>query len=272
VSEGYLSTLGVTVLQGRDFTANDDARGRLVVIVDQSLARLLWPGQNPIGRTFIPGGNGGPREVIGVVKGLRYQAPEQEAGMDMYLPLRQAFDFAAVYAIVRGPLSSSALVSTVRSALRPMDARLPLTEVRGIQDIVDQSLSPRRFLVLVLGGFAAFALVLASLGIYAVVSYGVLQRRREIGIRMALGATPTDVQLDVLGRTLRLAAVGLSGGLFASWMLGRLLQSLLFGVSFTDLATFSIAVGTLVVVAALAGYLPARRAAHVNPAETLRSE
>ena len=272
VSEDYLSAMGVQIVQGRDFTANDDARGRPVVIIDESLARQLWPGQNPIGRILIDGGLGGRLEVIGVVKGLRYQAPEEDAGMDMYLPLRQISDFDAVYAIVRGPQASSALVSTVRSALRPMDARLPLTEVRRMQDIVDQAVSPRRFLVLVLGGFAAFALVLASLGIYAVVSYGVLQRRREIGIRMALGATPTDVQLDVLGRTLRLAAVGLSVGLLASWMLARLLQSLLYGVTFTDPATFSLAIGSLVSVAALAGYLPARRAALVNPADTLRSE
>jgi len=272
VSEDYLSAMGVSVVQGRDFTANDDARGRSVVIVDESLARRLWPGQNPIGRMLIPGGMGGPREVVGVVKGLRYQAPEEEAGMDMYLPFRQMPDYDAVYAIVRGPLSSSALVSTVRSALRPMDASLPLTEVRRMQDIVDQSVSPRRFVVLVLGGFAAFALVLASLGIYAVVSYGVLQRRREIGIRMALGATPTDVQLGILARTLKLAAIGLSLGLLASWMLARLLQSLLFGVSFTDPATFAIAVTGLVAVAALAGYLPARRAALVNPAESLRAE
>jgi putative ABC transport system permease protein len=272
VSEEYLSTMGVTIRQGRDFTAHDDARGRPVVIVDEALARRFWPGQDPIGRTLVPGGNGGPREVIGVVNGLRYQAPEQEAGMDMYLPLRQSFDFAAVYAIVRGPLSSSALVSTVRSHLRPMDPRLPLTEVRRLQDIVDQAVSPRRFLVLVLGGFAAFSLVLASLGIYAVISYGVLQRRREIGIRMALGATPVIVQLGVLFRTLRLAAAGLALGVFSAWMLSRLLRSLLFGVTFTDPATFAMAVGALVAVAALAGYLPARRAALVNPAETLRAE
>ena len=272
VSEEYLSTLGVAIRQGRDFTAHDDARGRPVVIVDEALARRFWPGQNPIGRTLIPGGNGGPREVIGVVKGLRYQAPEQEAGMDLYLPLRQSFDFSAVYAIVRGPLSSTALVSTVRSALRPMDPRLPLTELRRLQDIVDEAISPRRFLVIVLGGFAAFSLVLASLGIYAVVSYGVLQRRREIGIRMALGATPIIVQLGILGRTLRLAGAGLALGILTAWMLARLLQSLLFGVTFTDPATFAMAVGALVAVAALAGYLPARRAALVNPAETLRAE
>ena len=272
VSEGYLSAMGVTLRSGRDFEATDDARGRPVVIVDEALARRLWPGQNPIGRMLTPGGNGGPREVVGVVPGLRYQAPEQDAGMDLYLPIRQSFDFAAVYLIVRGSLSPSALVSTVRSALRPMDARLPLTEVRRLQDIVDQSVSPRRFLVLILGGFAAFALVLASLGIYAVVSYGVVQRRREIGIRMALGATPMDVQLGVLLRTLRLTAIGLLLGLLASWMLARLLQSLLFGVTFTDPTTFALAIGVLVAVAALAGYLPARRAALVNPAETLRAE
>jgi hypothetical protein len=116
VSEGYLATMGVPVRQGRDFAASDDAGGRSVIIVDESLARRLWPGQNPIGRMMIPGGNGGPREVVGVVHGLRYQAPEQDAGMDMYLPLRQSFDFPAVYVIVRGPVASSALVAVAALA------------------------------------------------------------------------------------------------------------------------------------------------------------
>jgi predicted permease len=272
VSEGYLPAMGVVLKAGRDFAESDDARGRPVLIIDESLARRLWPGQNPIGRMIQPGGNGGPREVIGVVPGLRYQAPEQEAGMDMYLPLRQSFDFDAVYAIARGPLTSSTLVASVHSALRPMDARLPLTEVRRIQDIVDQSVSPRRFLVMILGGFAVFALVLASLGIYAVVSYGVVQRRREIGIRMALGATPGDVQIDVLARTLRLATLGLTIGVACSWALARLIQGLLFGVTFTDPMTFAAALIALVVVAGLAGLLPARRAALVNPTESLRAE
>ena len=272
VSDGYLGAMGVTLRNGRDFAASDDAKGRPVVIVNESLARRLWPGRDPIGQQIDPGNMGFTREVIGVVTGLRYQSLEQESGDDVYIPMRQTKDYAAVYVITRGPQPSASLVSTVRAALRPMDARLPLTEVRTLQDIVDESVSPRRFIVMLLGGFAAFALVLASLGIYAVVSYGVVQRRREIGIRMALGATPSHVQLGVLSRTLRLTAVGLALGIVASWGLARVMQSLLYGVTFTDPTTFAAALVALTAVAALAVYLPARRAAHLKPVEALRAE
>jgi putative ABC transport system permease protein len=272
VSEGYLGAMGVALRRGRDFAASDDARSRPVVIVNESFARRLWPGRDPIGQQIDPGGMGFMREVIGVVNGLRYQSLEQASGDDMYIPIRQTADFDAVHVIARGPLPSASLVSAVRAALRPMDARLPLTEVRTLQEIVDESVSPRRLIVVLLGGFAAFALVLASLGIYAVISYGVVQRRREIGIRMALGATPGRVQLGVLTGTLRLTAVGLTVGLAASWGLARVIRSLLFGVSFSDPATFAAALAALTVVAALAAYLPARRAAHLKPVDALRAE
>jgi predicted permease len=264
--------MGVTMRAGRDFSASDDATSRPVVIVSESLARKLWPGQDPIGRLLDPSQMGIAREVVGVVPGLRYQALEEEAGDDVYLPMRQTTDYGAVHVIVRGAQPSAALVSTVRAVLRPMDSQLALTELRTLQEIVDQAVSPRRFLVLLLGGFAAFALVLASLGIYAVVSYGVVQRRREIGIRMALGATPGNVQVGVLSRTLRLTAAGLTVGIVASWALARVMQSLLFGVTFTDPATFAAVLVALTAVAALAGYLPARRAAHLEPVEALRAE
>ena len=270
VSEGYFHAMGIGVRAGRDFTAHDDANSQPVVIINDALARRLWPGQDPIGRSIES--SDVVREVIGVVPGLRYQSLEEESGADMYLALRQTPDFGAVYAIARSSLPPSSVVGAVRAALRPMDATLPLTEVRAMQDIVDQSVSPRRFLVLLLGGFAGFALVLASLGIYAVVSYGVVQRRREIGIRMALGATPGNVQLHVLRRTLQLAFVGLSLGLVASWALGRTMQSLLYGVTFSDPATFAGALAVLALIAALAGALPARRAAHLDPLEALRTE
>ena len=272
VSEGYLDAMGVKVRSGRDFAASDDETGRRVVIVNASLAQRLWPGQNPLGRLIEPGGQGGQVEVIGIVPGLRYQALEQESGDDMYLPMRQQPDYDAVYVIARGALSSAAIVSTVRAALRPMDARLPLTEVRTLQEIVDQSVSPRRVIMMLLSGFAAFALVLASLGIFAVVSYGVVQRRREIGIRLALGATSAHVQLGVLLRTLRLTSLGLASGLAASWAIARVMQSMLFGVTFTDPATFAAALGALVAVAALAAFVPARRATRIEPAEALRAE
>lgn len=270
VSEGYFHAMGIGVRVGRDFTAHDDANGPPVAIINDALARRLWPGQEPIGRSIES--SGVVREVIGVVPGLRYQSLEEESGADMYLALRQTPDFDAVYVIARSSLPPSSVVGAVRAALRPMDAALPLTEVRTMQDIVDQSVSPRRFLVLLLGSFAGFALVLASLGIYAVVSYGVVQRRREIGIRMALGATPGNVQLHVLRRTLHLAFLGLALGLVASWSLGRTMQSLLYGVTFSDPMTFAGALAILAIIAALAGALPARRAAHLDPLEALRTE
>jgi ABC-type antimicrobial peptide transport system permease subunit len=160
----------------------------------------------------------------------------------------------------------------VRAALRPTDPTLALTEVRTLQDIVDQSVSPRRLIVTLLAGFAGFALVLASLGTYAVISYGVAQRRREIGIRMALGATPSRVRSTVLSRTLRLAALGLGVGLLASWALGRVLRGLLFGVGAADPLTFAGTLAVLALVAAAAGWLPARRASRQNPASVLRAE
>jgi len=270
VSEGYFKAMGVGMRAGRDFTAHDDANSQPVVIINDALARRLWPGRDPIGRSIEA--SGVVREVIGVVPGLRYQSLEEESGADMYLALRQTPDFDAVYAIARSSLPTSSVIATLRAALRPMDAGLALTEVRTMQDIVDRSVSPRRFLVLLLGGFAGFALVLASLGIYAVVSYGVVQRRREIGIRMALGATPGKVQMQVLRRTLRLACIGLSLGLVASWALGRTMQSLLYGVAFSDPTTFAGALAVLTLIAVLAGVLPARRAAHLDPLEALRTE
>jgi predicted permease len=262
--------MGIGLRVGRDFTVHDDANSRPVVIINDALARRLWPGQDPIGRSLEA--SGVVREVIGVVPGLRYQSLEQESGADMYLALRQTPDFDAVYAIARSSLPPSSVVGTLRAVLRPMDAGLPLTEVRTMQNIVDQSVSPRRFLVLLLGAFAGFALVLASVGIYAVVSYGVVQRRREIGIRMALGATPGNVQMHVLRRTLQLAFLGLSFGLVASWSLGRTMQSLLYGVTFSDPMTFATALAILTLITVLAGALPARRAAHLDPLEALRTE
>jgi len=272
VSEGYLGAMGVRISAGRDFAASDDSTRQNVVIVNASLARRLWPGLDPIGRSLDHGGPGRTAEVVGVVPGLRYQALEQEAGDDMYLPMRQQPDFDAMYMIARGAQPAPAIVSAVRAALRPMDARLPLTEVRTLQEIVDQSVSPRRFLMMLIAGFAAFALVLASLGIFAVVSYGVMQRRREIGIRLALGASPSHVQLRVLTGTLRLTAIGMTAGLVASWAVARVMRGMLYGVTFTDPATFSVALAALVGVATLAAMLPARRAALVDPAEALRAE
>jgi len=271
VSEGYLRAMGVPLRAGRDFTAADDATGRPVALVNDALARALWPGQNPLGRVLQPGG--GPTvEVVGVVADTRHQARETAAGPELYLPLRQPNDYGAVHVVVRGLQPPEALAGAVRAALRPMDPTLPLTEVRVVEQLVDQSVAPRRLVVWLLGGFAAFALALAALGLYAVIAYGVAQRTRELGIRLALGATPGDVQGRVLADTLRLGAAGIGVGLLAAWPLARLMRGLLFGVGAADPATLAAAVLVLAAAAALAGYLPARRAARLSPVAALRAE
>jgi ABC-type antimicrobial peptide transport system permease subunit len=177
-----------------------------------------------------------------------------------------------VHVVVRGLQPPEALAGAVRAALRPMDPTLPLTEVRVVEQLVDQSVAPRRLVVWLLGGFAAFALALAALGLYAVIAYGVAQRTRELGIRLALGATPGDVQGRVLADTLRLGAAGIGVGLLAAWPLARLMRGLLFGVGAADPATLAAAVLVLAAAAALAGYLPARRAARLSPVAALRAE
>jgi predicted permease len=276
VSAGYPRAMGVPLRAGRDFTAAEDASGRPVALVSEALARALWPGASPLGRVLQPGG--GPAvEVVGVVAGTRHQALETAAGPELYLPHRLPLDqppgdFGAVYAVVRGAQPPAALAAAVRATLRPMDPALPLTEVRVLEDLVAQSVAPRGLVVWLLGGFALFALALAALGLYAVIAYGVAQRTRELGIRLALGATPGAVQGRVLADTLRLGAAGLGVGLAASWALARGLRGLLFEVGAADPATFAAALLVLGGAAALAGYLPARRAARLSPVTALRTE
>lgn len=211
------------------------------------------------------------RRVIGVVADIRHEALETTGGSEMYLPLRQTGDYAAMELVVRTMLPPEALASGIRTALRPLDPKLPVGELQSLQDLVDKAVSPRRFLVMLLGGFAAFALLLASLGIYAVISYSVNQRKQEIGIRMALGASPAELQRRILLRTFGLAALGLALGMAASRALSNSLGSLLFGVTSGDPVTYVGVGALLIVVAAVAGYIPAWRASRIDPMVALRS-
>ncbi|HEY8458798.1 MAG TPA: ABC transporter permease, partial [Blastocatellia bacterium] len=269
VSEGYLRAMGIQLRAGRDFSAADNPSSPRVIIINETLARVLWPGEDPLGKIMLVDGE---RQVIGVVRDVRHLALEKEAGREMYLPIRQTNDYSSVTLVARGTSSLAAMASGVREALRPIDPNLPANDFRPIQDLVDKSVSPRRLIALLLAGFAGFALILASLGIYGVISYSVSQRKQEIGIRVALGALPGDLQRRVLMQTLKLAAVGMALGLAASWSLGRALQGLLYEVRPSDPATFGAAIILLMVVAALAGFLPARRASRLDPVEALRAE
>jgi predicted permease len=268
VSDGYFEAAGIPLRAGRRFTEADRATSERVVIVNETLARTLWPGQEAVGQTMTQDGG---RRVVGVVGDVRHQALEEAGGSEMYLPIRQTSDYSSTELVVRTTLPPDRLAAEVRSALRPVDPNLPASKFQTLQELVDKAVSPRRFLVLLLTGFAGFALLLASLGIYAVISYSVNRRAQEIGIRMALGASASGLQARILWQTLGLAAVGLAIGLIVSRGLASALESLLFGVTPGDPITF-VGMGALLIgVATIAGYIPARRASRIDPMAALRS-
>jgi putative ABC transport system permease protein len=268
VSDGYFEAAGIRLKAGRVFTQQDRASSERVVIVNQTLARTLWPGKDAIGQVMTQDGG---RRVVGVVADIRHEALEERGGSEMYLPMRQTLDYPAMELVVRTVLPPGALAPGLRAALRPLDPNLPVREVQSLQDLVDRAVSPRRFLVMLLGGFAGFALLLASLGIYAVISYSVNQRVQEIGIRMALGASAAELQRRILLGTFGLTAIGLALGMTASLALSKSLASLLFGVTSGDPATYLGVGALLIMVAAVAGYLPAWRASRIDPMVALRT-
>ena len=267
ISDGYFQAMGIPLIAGRDFTARDLPKSEQEIIVNQTLAARLWPGQDPIGKTVTQDSG---RHVVGVVGDVRHLALEVAGGAEMYLPMRQTGDYGSVDLVVRSSMATAELSGRLREALRPIAPDLPAAQIRTIQSLVDKSVSPRRFVVILLGGFAVFALILSSLGIYAVISYNVSQQTQEIGIRMALGASAEVVRKSILAHTLRLTMLGMLIGLVVSAAMVRALSTMLFGVTATDPFTFAAMVVVLTGVAALAGYLPARRASQIDPMEALR--
>jgi predicted permease len=271
VSDGYFEAAGIPLRAGRVFTERDRASSEPVAVVNETMARTLWPGQNVVGQTVTNYGGQVLGVVVGVVADVRHEALEGASGSELYLAMRQTADYAAMQLVVRTALPPDSLAAGLRTALRPIDPNLPVRDFVTLQDLVDRAVSPRRFLVLLLAGFAVFALILASLGIYAVISYSVNQRVQEIGIRMALGASATDLQRRIVLQTLGLAALGLALGMAGSRFLSTALGSLLFGITSGDPVTF-IEVGTLLIaVAAVAGYIPAWKASRIDPMVALRS-
>jgi len=268
VSDGYFEAAGIPLRLGRGFTERDRATSERAVVVNETMARTLWPGQDPVGKMIETDGG---RRVVGVVADVRHTSLESAGGLEMYLPMRQTGDYSTMQLVVRTALPPDRLASELRTALRPADPNLPVREFQTFQDLVNRAVSPRRFLVMLLGGFAAFALVLASLGIYAVISFSVSQRVQEIGIRMALGASPAEVQSRIVLRTMGLAAGGLALGMAAARILSGALGSLLFGVTSGDPVTFALMGALLTLVAAIAGYIPAWRASRIDPMIALRS-
>ena len=267
ISDGYFNAMGIPIRKGRDFMQDDGPNSRKVMIINETMARNLFGDQDPLGQVMDSNA-----VIVGVVGDVRHLTLEEGSGSEMYLPIRQGSDYSSVDMVVRSTLTNAQLGPRLRETLLPIAPDLPMSNLRPMQSLVDKAVSPRRFVVMLLGGFAAFALILASLGIYAVISYSVSQRTQEIGIRMALGATAGGVQRNVLLQTLRLGAVGMGIGIAASLVFAGAVRSLLFGVNAADPATFAAMLVILTIVAALAGYFPARRASRIDPIIALRSE
>ncbi len=272
ISDGYLRAMGIPLRSGRGFTEHDAQSSEPVAVVNETLARTLWPGQNAIGQLVMgEGSQSAARRVVGVVGDVRHRSLEQTPGGELYFPIRQTNNYAFVYLVVRTALPPAALASSIRVALAPIAPEVAGSEFRTVEGLVDQAVSPRRFVVVLLAGFSAFALILAALGIYAVISYSVEQRTGEMAIRMALGAPPRDLQAQIILQTLRLAGLGMLVGSAASLVLARTLGSLLFGVTFTDPLTFGGMLMILTGVAILAGYLPSLRVSRMDPMTALRA-
>jgi len=281
VSPGLLATMGNRLIAGRDFTWADTYQRRPVAMLSENLARELWGDPRmAIGKQITANPKDPWRQVIGVVNDEREDGVQEKAPAAAYYPLlMNDFDGNAVavqptvsYIVRSRRAGSQALLADVQQAVWSMNARLPLADVRTLQEIYDKSLARTSFTLVLLAIAGAMALSIGLVGIYGVISYAVSQRRREIGIRMALGARSREVTLMFIGQGVALALIGVACGLAGAAALTRLLGSLLFDVSPLDPLTYAAVSLGLIAAAIVASYIPAVRAMGVDPIEALRSE
>jgi putative ABC transport system permease protein len=274
---GYFELMGIPIRRGRRFERRDGPESPQVVVLNESAVEAFFSGEDPLGKRITLGlgrEEGKPRpggEVVGIVGDVRERSLSQKAPPTIYLPYAQ-LPFSSMNVLLRSAVPPRTLVPAVEAAVHGLDPELPVAGMRTLEEVVGRSVSEPRFYTILLGIFAVVALLLSALGIFGVLSFAVVQRHREIGIRVALGAHPADVLRMVLGRALGLVALGVSVGLFGALALSRTVRSLLFNLSPTDPATFGAVAVLLTLVALLASYLPARRATRVDPLEALRSE
>jgi len=271
VTPGYLRAMG-TGIRGRDFTWDDGPKSQNVVMIDKALANYLaglakWPNGDALGQMLDTGGGS---RIVGVVDDVREESTEDATGWQIYYPFTQQSPTGAQL-VLRTTLPPATLAGSVLRTLREINPKQPIADFRPIQALVIHANSSRQFFMLLVAAFAALGIVLAALGIYGVISYSVTQRTQEIGIRMALGATASEVQRSVIVKTLRLALVGIVAGAVASLVVSRTVAALLFNTRSNDPITFAAMVVLIGAVALLAGYIPARRASRVNPMVALRN-
>jgi predicted permease len=268
----YFRTMGTPLLKGRDFTERDDAQSPGVIMINETMARRFWPNDDPVGQSLtIIGIEKEPREIVGVVGDVHHFGLDARAEAEMYVPYLQR-PMPGVTLMVQSASAPGDVTAAVRNAVREADKNLPVYNIKSMDEVLADSVSSRRFNMLLLGIFAGVALLLAAVGIYGVMAYSVTQRTHEIGIRMALGADRGDILKLVVGQGMILTLIGLFVGLAASLALTRLMASLLYGVTATDPLTFAGVSLLLAAVALLACYIPARRAMKVDPMVALRYE
>jgi len=273
----YLQALGIPLLRGRYFTDYDRKGGAPVVIVSANLAQRYWPNQNPVGKRLRYGGLDSKEPwstVVGVVADAKLSSLQEEPSIRSYRPVEQLEGSArtAVFFAIRANGNPGALGSSVRTAVTSLDPDLPISQMRTMTEVVGESMKPQRFNTLLLGIFAALALFLSVLGVYSVMAFAVVQRTQEIGIRMAMGARLANVLTMLLREVLVLGLAGIAIGALASLALGRYISGLLYGVQPTDALTLAAAATLLILATLLATYLPARRAAKLDPMLALRHQ
>jgi predicted permease len=274
VSKDYFTTMGIRLMSGRLFDDRDIHGAPDVVIINQTMARTFWPGQDPLGRRIQPGNGDQWTTIVGVVDDVKNAGLDRATGTEIYLPFRQPQGSGNrnMYAILRAKGDPRSLSGAVRQEVNQIDPAIPLSQIRLMDDVLSAAQSRPRFLTILLALFSGVALAIATIGIYGVISYSVQRRSKEFGLRMALGAQPSDVLSLVMKQGAGLALIGVFAGLIAAFALTRLMTTLLFGVTATDPATFAVVTAILTVVALAASYIPARRATKVDPIVTLRYE
>jgi putative ABC transport system permease protein len=272
-SPGYFRAMGLQLVSGRLFDARDTQERPRVVIINSAMARRFFPGEDPLGKRIAAGNTAQPTwmEIVGVVGDVRHFGPAKEPMPEFYKAQFQdpAWNY---WLVVRAEHDSGQVLASVRGAIRRIDPEIPVFNVRTAEELLSGAVAQPRFRALLLGSFAALAVLLAALGIAGVISWSVALRTREIGIRVALGAQPRDVLRLVMGQGMTMVLAGVVLGLAGAFALTRLMEGLLFGLTATDPLTFTTGVVGLTATALLASYLPTRRALRVAPAEALRLE
>lgn len=276
VSPGYFSTLEIPIKRGRGLSAADTETSEHVIVINDTMARRYWPNEDPVGRRMGIGESSKDtswRTIVGVVGDNRHASLSEPPVPTAFIAYRQDLEsWPRMGFVIKAKTDAASLTSAVRKELAAIDPAQPVYAIEPLENLLHASVAQRRFIMMLLGSLSAIALTLAMVGVYGVISFSVSERTQEIGIRMALGARAADVLRMVLGQGIRITLVGILIGVAAAFALTRLLSSLLFAVSATDLRTFSIVAGLLAAVALLACYIPARRATKVDPLVALRYE